>query len=102
MPVNITGRPRTATAINGQIPAPILRWREGDTITLAVTNRLSEPTSIHWHGSHTVADGRRAGFELSRHTARPNIRLSIPGASERDLLVSQSFHVPRTLECMGR
>jgi CopA family copper-resistance protein len=50
MPVNITGRARTATAINGQIPAPILRWREGDTITLAVTNRLSDPTSIHWHG----------------------------------------------------
>ena len=51
--VNITGRPRTATAINGQIPAPILRWREGDTISLAVTNRLSEPTSIHWHGVRT-------------------------------------------------
>src|SRR5258708_3634852 len=50
MPVNITGRARTATVINGQLPAPILRWREGDTITLAVTNRLSDPTSIHWHG----------------------------------------------------
>ena len=32
------------------MPAPILRWREGDTVTLTVTNRLSEPTSIHWHG----------------------------------------------------
>jgi len=53
MPVNITGRAKTATAINGQLPAPILRWREGDTITLAVTNRLSEPTSIHWHGIRT-------------------------------------------------
>jgi len=53
MAVNITGRARTATAINGQIPAPILRWREGDTITLTVTNRLSEPTSIHWHGVRT-------------------------------------------------
>ncbi|WP_273886456.1 multicopper oxidase domain-containing protein, partial [Serratia liquefaciens] len=27
-----------------------LRWREGDTVTLRVTNRLREPTSIHWHG----------------------------------------------------
>jgi len=53
MAVNITGRARTATAINGQIPAPILRWREGDTITLTVTNWLSEPTSIHWHGVRT-------------------------------------------------
>src|SRR5262245_7441735 len=53
MPINITGRAMTATGINGQIPAPILRWREGDTITLAVTNRLSEPSSIHWHGIRT-------------------------------------------------
>ena len=49
-PVNITGHPRVATAVNGVVPAPTLRWREGDTVTLAVTNRLSEPSSIHWHG----------------------------------------------------
>jgi CopA family copper-resistance protein len=53
MPFNVTGRARTAIAINGQVPGPILRWREGDTVTLAVTNRLSEPTSIHWHGIRT-------------------------------------------------
>jgi CopA family copper-resistance protein len=53
VPMNVTGRPMTATGINGRIPAPILRWREGDTVTLAVTNRLSEPTSIHWHGVRT-------------------------------------------------
>jgi CopA family copper-resistance protein len=55
VPMNVTGRPITATGINGQIPAPILRWREGDTVTLAVTNRLSEPSSIHWHGVRTPA-----------------------------------------------
>jgi CopA family copper-resistance protein len=49
-PVNVTGRRAVATAVNGMVPAPILRWREGDTVTLAVTNRLSEPSSIHWHG----------------------------------------------------
>ncbi len=48
--VNYTGKPRMATTINGSIPAPILRWREGDTITLRVTNRLGVSTSIHWHG----------------------------------------------------
>jgi CopA family copper-resistance protein len=53
--MNVTGRAITATGINGQIPAPILRWREGDTVTLAVTNRLSEPSSIHWHGVRTPA-----------------------------------------------
>ncbi|MGE0279056.1 MAG: copper resistance system multicopper oxidase [Rhizobiaceae bacterium] len=50
LPVNITGQPRMAVAVNNQVPAPVLRWREGDTVTLRVTNRLSEPTSIHWHG----------------------------------------------------
>lgn len=49
-PVNFTGQPGAATVINGALPAPILRVREGDTVTLRVTNRLTEPTSIHWHG----------------------------------------------------
>ncbi len=49
-PVNFTGRPRLATTINGSIPAPTLRWRLGDTVTLRVTNRLPVDTSIHWHG----------------------------------------------------
>lgn len=48
--VNFTGVSRVATTINGSIPAPTLRWREGDTVTLRVTNRLAVPTSIHWHG----------------------------------------------------
>lgn len=47
---NFTGSPRMATTINGSIPGPTMRWREGDTVTMRVTNRLSEPTSIHWHG----------------------------------------------------
>ncbi|MDH5324968.1 MAG: copper resistance system multicopper oxidase [Gammaproteobacteria bacterium] len=50
MPVNFTGQIRTATAINQSIPAPTLRMREGETVTLRVTNRLNVPTSIHWHG----------------------------------------------------
>ncbi len=49
-PVNFTGRPRMATTINGSIPAPTLRWRQGDTVTLRVTNRMRTSTSIHWHG----------------------------------------------------
>ena len=49
-PVNITGSARTAMTINGTLPGPILRWREGDTVTLRVKNRLKEDTSIHWHG----------------------------------------------------
>ena len=48
--VNITGQPRTALTINGSLPGPLLRWREGDTVTLRVANGLEEDTSIHWHG----------------------------------------------------
>lgn len=49
-PVNITGSPRTAMTINGSLPGPLLRWREGETVTLRVKNRLEQDTSIHWHG----------------------------------------------------
>jgi CopA family copper-resistance protein len=49
-PVDFTGKTRLATTINGVLPAPTLRWREGDTVTIRVTNRLRETTSIHWHG----------------------------------------------------
>jgi CopA family copper-resistance protein len=55
-PVAITGARRIATTVNGMAPGPLLRWREGDTVTLNVTNRLSEPTSIHWHGVRVPAD----------------------------------------------
>ena len=48
--VNFTGRERVATAVNGLIPGPLLRWREGDRVTLNVTNHLAESSSIHWHG----------------------------------------------------
>src|SRR5690554_3850978 len=45
--VDFTGRPRLATTVNGSLPGPILRFREGDTVTLRVTNRLRDaPSSI--------------------------------------------------------
>ena len=50
LPVNFTGTERHATAINGSVPGPTLRLREGDTITLNVTNHMAEDTSVHWHG----------------------------------------------------
>lgn len=48
--VNFTGRERRAVTVNRSLPAPVLRFREGDHVTLRVTNRLKEDTSIHWHG----------------------------------------------------
>ena len=53
---NFTGRDSVATVINGSIPGPLLKWREGDTVTITVTNRLKVPTSIHWHGVRSPAD----------------------------------------------
>jgi CopA family copper-resistance protein len=55
-PMNFTGRTRTAVTVNGAIPAPLLRWREGTTVNLRVSNALppgsihGHETSIHWHG----------------------------------------------------
>ena len=48
--VNFTGTERRATTVNNSLPAPLLRFKEGDDIVLHVTNHLNEPTSIHWHG----------------------------------------------------
>jgi CopA family copper-resistance protein len=56
MPFNITGWTRPATAINGQIPGPTLRMREGDTVTISVTNRLPFTSSLHWHGLRVPSD----------------------------------------------
>ncbi len=50
LPVNFTGRERLATVVNGALPAPLLRWKEGERVRLRVTNRLAVETSLHWHG----------------------------------------------------
>jgi FtsP/CotA-like multicopper oxidase with cupredoxin domain len=49
-PVHVTGHAVTATAINGTVPGPTLRWHEGEEVTIRVTNRLDRVTSLHWHG----------------------------------------------------
>ncbi|OYW86972.1 MAG: copper-binding protein, partial [Hyphomonas sp. 32-62-5] len=49
-PVRINGKAGKAVGINGTLPGPLLRFREGDTVTLNVTNALEEDTSVHWHG----------------------------------------------------
>ncbi|WIM12796.1 copper resistance system multicopper oxidase [Enhydrobacter sp.] len=73
-PVDFTGRARIATAVNGLVPGPILRLREGDTVTLNVTNRLDEPTSIHWHG-----------------ILLPNPMDGVPGLTFRGIMPGETF-----------
>ena len=48
--IGIGDRQGTAFLINGSLPGPLLRFREGEDVTIRVTNKLKEPTSIHWHG----------------------------------------------------
>ncbi|MFT6228409.1 MAG: L-ascorbate oxidase [Paracoccaceae bacterium] len=48
--VDTGGFTRTGIGYNGATPGPTLRWREGEDVTINVTNNLSESTSIHWHG----------------------------------------------------
>jgi CopA family copper-resistance protein len=48
--VNLTGRATIGTVVNGSLPGPVLRWREGDAVTLRVRNTLAVETAIHWHG----------------------------------------------------
>lgn len=54
--VNFTGRARPATVVNGSLPAPLLRLRQGETVTLKVSNHLPVRSSIHWHGLIVPAD----------------------------------------------
>lgn len=48
--VNFTGKPFRGIGINGSVPAPTLRMREGDDITIRVTNKMKVTSSLHWHG----------------------------------------------------
>ena len=69
-PMSFTGRPRVAFTINGSVPAPTLRWREGDTVTMRVANTLDEDASIHWHG--IILPANMDGVPgLSFHGIRP-------------------------------
>jgi CopA family copper-resistance protein len=49
-PFTVGGRTGHAITINGTLPAPLIRLREGQNVRIAVTNTLDEDTSIHWHG----------------------------------------------------
>lgn len=48
--VNITGKPVPGMTVNGGIPGPVLRFREGDQARIRVHNTMDIETSIHWHG----------------------------------------------------
>ncbi len=50
IPINIDGKTSAAIGINGSVPGPLIRLKEGEDVLLRVKNELKEDTSIHWHG----------------------------------------------------
>ena len=68
--VYFAGRAVQAIAVNNQIPAPTLHFKEGDHITINVLNHLNEPTTIHWHG--LLVPWQMDGVEgVSQHAIAP-------------------------------
>ena len=48
--ITVDGISSRAKMMGGSVPAPTLHWREGEEVVIHATNRMDEPTSIHWHG----------------------------------------------------
>lgn len=83
--VDFTGRVRPAITVNGSLPAPILRWREGQTVDIHVRNALAHhPTSIHWHG-----------------ILLPSNMDGVPGLSFNGIAPGQAYHYRFTLKQSG-
>src|SRR5690554_6411386 len=82
--VNFTGKKARATVVNQLLPAPLLRWQEGDTVTLRVNNNLDVVSSIHWHGIilTTEMDG-------------------VPGFSFNGIMPGETFEYQFTLQQSG-
>src|SRR5690554_2866903 len=82
--VNFTGKKARATVVNQLLPAPLLRWQEGDTVTLRVKNNLDVVSSIHWHGIilPTEMDG-------------------VPGFSFDGIMPGETFEYQFTLQQSG-
>jgi FtsP/CotA-like multicopper oxidase with cupredoxin domain len=77
------GKTIKTTAVNGTVPGPVIRVREGAAVTIDMVNHTTTPDIIHWHGLHipSIADGAsqegspmappRGGIARSAFTARP-------------------------------
>lgn len=82
--INITGREASAITLNGTMPGPLLRFLEGDEVTVNVTNKLDEATAIHWHGLLV-----------------PNSEDGVPGVTFPGILPGETFTYRYTLRQSG-
>ncbi len=69
---------------NGRTPGPVIEAVEGDTVRIYVTNRLPEPTSVHWHG-----------------ILLPNGMDGVSGLNQRPIPAGQTFKYEFTLRQSG-
>ncbi len=82
--MTVDGETRTGIGINGTIPGPTLRFREGETVTINVTNNLDEDSSLHWHG-----------------ILLPNNQDGVPGLTFDGIAPGETFTYSYTLQQHG-
>lgn len=82
--VYFAGKPRQAIAVNNQIPAPTLHFKQGDHVTINVYNHLNKGTAIHWHG--ILVPWQMDG---------------VVGVSQKPILPGEVFHYQFTLYQSG-
>lgn len=82
--VNFAGKERKAISVNNQIPAPTLRFKQGDHVTIKVHNKLDKDTAIHWHG--IILPWQMDGVE---------------GVSQKGIMPGKAFTYEFTLEQSG-
>ncbi len=82
--MTVDGETRTGIGINGSIPGPTLRFREGETVTINVTNNLNEDSSLHWHG-----------------ILLPNDQDGVPGLTFDGIAPGETFTYSYTLQQHG-
>jgi len=63
------GRTARAWTFNGQVPGPLIEARVGDVLEVRLTNHLSEPTTLHWHGIRLPAP--MDGTDMVQHPVEP-------------------------------
>lgn len=93
--VRLDGRTGHAMAINGTVPGPLIRLKEGQQARIRVVNALQEDTSIHWHGLLVPfqMDGV-PGVSFPGIKAGESFLYDFPREAGRDLLVSQPLRPP--------
>lgn len=77
----LPGHPTQAWAYNGSLPGPLIEVREGDWVEIRFTNRLQQPSTLHWHGLPVPADQDGNPHDPVPPGARRTYRFRLPAGS---------------------